>query len=138
MYAPLFSEYYDRKKKIEKFNSKNRWIKRGISITPLLWPLVSVGGLPAYVAIYHRDGSVVISHGGTECGQGINTKATQVASYTLGIPLEMISVKASNNVIGANATTTGGTVTTDLVCYVIIVFFIGLQLCIPSNFLCKP
>lgn len=114
----VFTDYYDRKKKINNFNSKNRWIKRGIAITPMEWPLVSIGGLPAYVAIYHRDGSVVISHGGTECGQGINTKAAQVAAYTLGISLDMVSVKATNNVIGANAITTGGSVTSDLVCYV--------------------
>lgn len=82
------------------------------------WPLTSIGGLPAFVAIYHRDGTVVVSHGGTECGQGINTKVAQVAAYTLGIRLDMVSVKPSNNVIGANAITTGGSVTSDLVCLV--------------------
>lgn len=82
------------------------------------WPLTSFGGLPAYVAIYHRDGTVAVSHGGTECGQGINTKVAQVAAYTLGIRLDMVSVKPSNNVIAANAMTTGGSVTSDLVCLV--------------------
>lgn len=82
------------------------------------WPLTTIGGLPAFVAIYHRDGTVVVSHGGTECGQAINTKAAQVAAYTLGIQLDMVSVKPSNNVIAANAITTGGSVTSDLVCLV--------------------
>lgn len=82
------------------------------------WPLTTIGSLPAFVAIYHRDGTVVISHGGTECGQGINTKAAQVAAYTLGIRLDMVSVKPSNNVVSANAITTGGSVTSDLVCLV--------------------
>lgn len=82
------------------------------------FPLPTLGGLPAFVAIYHRDGTVAISHGGIECGQGVNTKAAQVAAYTLGIPFEMVSIKPSNNLIGANATFTGGSVTTDMVCYV--------------------
>lgn len=112
-------DYYKRKEQIQDFNLKNRWIKRGIAINPLIWPLVSIGALTTYVAIYHRDGTVVISHGGIECGQGINTKAApQVCAYTLGIPLEMISGKASNNVIAANAVTTGTSVTGDFVCLV--------------------
>lgn len=111
--------YNQRKIDIDRFNGKNRWRKRGIALSPMKWPLTSIGGIPAYVAIYHRDGSVVISHGGTECGQGINTKAAQVAAFILGIPLDLVSVKASNNVIGANAITTGGSVTSDIVCLVI-------------------
>lgn len=71
---------------------------------------------------------MVISHGGTECGQGINTKAAQVAAFILGIPLDLVSVKASNNVIGANAITTGGSVTSDIVCLVIMMaIFEGIK-----------
>ncbi len=29
------------------------------------------------VTIYHGDGSVNVTHGGVECGQGINTKVTK-------------------------------------------------------------
>lgn len=50
-------------------------------------------------------------------GQGINTKAAQVAAYTLKIPLEMVSVKSSNNVTGANAFATGGSITSESVCF---------------------
>lgn len=82
------------------------------------YPLHYLGNFPAYVAIYHSDGTVVVSHGGIECGQGLNTKVAQVAAHTLGIPLELVSVKASNNVIAANAFVTGGSVASESVCYV--------------------
>jgi xanthine dehydrogenase/oxidase len=33
---------------------------------------------PAYVAIYAKDGSVAVAHGGVEMGQGLNTKVPSV------------------------------------------------------------
>lgn len=73
---------------------------------------------PTYVAIYHGDGTVIVSHSGIETGQGLNTKVAQVTAYTLGIPLEFVSVKASDNVIGANAGGTGGSMTSESICLV--------------------
>ena len=60
---------------VEEFNASNRWKKRGINLLPMVYP---VEYFPfkynVLVAIYHNDGTVAVSHGGTECGQGINTK----------------------------------------------------------------
>lgn len=111
-------DFDQRKKDVDDFNNNNRWQKRGIAITTMKWALSYHGNMPAYVAIYHRDGTVVVSHGGVECGQGINTKVAQVAAYALGLPLEMISIKPTNNVIGANAVLTGSSCTSEMVCYV--------------------
>lgn len=64
----------DRKIDIEMFNKANRWIKRGISVTPNIYALYPIANWPVIVTIYHIDGTVSISHGGIEIGQGINTK----------------------------------------------------------------
>lgn len=85
---------------------------------PMKYPIKFIGNYTAFVAIYHRDGTVAISHGGIESGQGLNTKMIQVAAFTLGIPMNMISVKPANNLIGANSFKTGGSSTSDMAGYV--------------------
>ena len=42
--------------------------------------------------MYHHDGTVLLSHGGVEMGQGLNTKMMQIASQELHVPMEIIRV----------------------------------------------
>ncbi|CAL4088500.1 unnamed protein product [Meganyctiphanes norvegica] len=108
--------YQQRKQEIASFNKANRWRKKGLSILPLLYPLhyPSSFRYGIQVVIYEHDGTVAISHGGIEMGQGINTKVAQVAAHTLNIPLELVTVKASNTMAGANSKVTGGSYGSDL------------------------
>nr|XP_023012755.1 xanthine dehydrogenase-like [Leptinotarsa decemlineata] len=88
-------DYYGRRKKVEQFNRENRYKKRGISIIPTKFgiafsaPFLNQGG--ALVLIY-TDGSVLISHGGVEMGQGLHTKMIQVASRALEISVDKIHI----------------------------------------------
>jgi len=56
-----------------EFNAKNKWLKRGVSIIPTKFGIaftakyMNQGG--ALVHLY-TDGTVLVSHGGTEMGQG--------------------------------------------------------------------
>lgn len=80
------------------------------------YPIVYIGALSAYVAIYHGDGTVIVSHGGIEVGQGINTKTAQIAAFALNIPVEMVQVKATNSETAANTFFTAANVASDSVC----------------------
>nr|XP_060637934.1 aldehyde oxidase 2-like [Anolis sagrei ordinatus] len=87
------SNYYRRRQAAEEFNKQNYWKKKGIAIIPMKY----AAGFPkrpcnqafALVHIY-LDGSVLVSHGGSELGQGLYTKMLQIASHELKIPLSYI------------------------------------------------
>nr|XP_017031693.1 indole-3-acetaldehyde oxidase-like [Drosophila kikkawai] len=112
-------EYYGRKKEIETHNASNRWIKRGLGLSVMNFPVIYIGQFPATVAIYHVDGTVVVTHGGIEMGQGMNTKVAQVAAYTLGIDLSYIKVESSDTLNGANSMVTGYAIGSESVCYAV-------------------
>jgi len=111
-------DYQRRRAEVNNFNSQNRWKKRGISVVPMRYAVhYGMWSYPVFITVYHQDGTVAISHSGIEMGQGINTKVLQVAAKTLGLPMEKIKIRASNNLTGANASVTGGAVTSELVSY---------------------
>lgn len=117
----ISQDYYKRKKEIDAFNAANRWVKRGIGIIPLKYHLGYFGSSHATVSIYHGDGSVAISIGSVEMGQGVNTKAAQTAAHILGVPMEKISIKPTNTLSTPNAVVTGASIGSEVSCYVSLV-----------------
>lgn len=109
-------EYYNRKAQINEFNEQNTWRKRGIAVSLMSFPTIYVADFTAYIAIFHTDGTVAVSHGGCEMGQGLNTKVAQVIAYKFGIPLDMITITPHNSVICANNSLTGGAITSESIC----------------------
>ncbi|MFD2273187.1 molybdopterin cofactor-binding domain-containing protein [Undibacterium arcticum] len=67
----------------------------------------------ALVHVY-TDGSVLVNHGGTEMGQGINTKVCQVVAHELGISLEMVRATATDTSKVANTSATAASTGADL------------------------
>ncbi|XP_025022291.1 aldehyde oxidase [Python bivittatus] len=111
------SDYYNRKKAVEEFNKQNYWKKKGIAIIPMKY---SVG---YYSTFYHQaaalihiylDGSVLLSHGGCEIGQGLYTKMLQVVSHELKIPLSYIHPYERTTVTIPNAIATAGSISADV------------------------
>lgn len=88
------AQYEERKAAGDEFNKKNRWKKHGLRFSLLRWPAIAALNLEINLSVYSDDGTVVITHGGIEMGQGVNTIAIQVAAYTLKIPVDMIQVKS--------------------------------------------
>eukprot|EP00958_Prasinococcus_capsulatus_P022988 scaffold3319_cov427-Prasinococcus_capsulatus_cf.AAC.17 len=71
------SAFAARLQAVKEFNAKNKYMKRGISLAPQKYGIDSATGLPVRVVV-NQDGSVLIEQGGIECGQGLQTKVTQV------------------------------------------------------------
>ena len=76
------SRYQYLKQEAEEFNRKNRWKKRGVAMIPVKFGIaftaVHLNQNGALVNVY-TDGSVLLTHGGTEMGQGLHTKMIQVS-----------------------------------------------------------
>jgi xanthine dehydrogenase large subunit len=62
----------------------------------------------------YLDGSVRVHHGGTEMGQGLHTKVTQIVADELGVPLERVLCSASDTHTIPNASATAASAGTDL------------------------
>ena len=74
---------------------------------------------PVLISIYENDGSVAVTHGGIEMGQGMNTKVAQVVAATLRLPtVDSISIKPVESVSCANGNLTGGSMGSELFCSV--------------------
>uniref|UniRef100_A0A663MEB2 Xanthine dehydrogenase n=1 Tax=Athene cunicularia TaxID=194338 RepID=A0A663MEB2_ATHCN len=105
------SSYHARKKLIEEFNKQNRWKKRGMCIIPTKFGISFTAG--ALVHVY-TDGSVLLTHGGTEMGQGLHTKMIQVASRSLGIPTSNIYISETSTNTVPNTSPTAASVSADI------------------------
>lgn len=110
-------EYDKRKKEVQDFNERNRWKKRGLRVALMSWASAVLGGFQVQLSVYHGDGTVAVRHGGVEVGQGVNTKVIQVVAYTLNIPMRKVKVKPNDLVSNPNCFTTGGSRTTEAVCF---------------------
>ena len=112
------SNYKSRQLNIKKFNEQNKYIKKGISITPVkfgisftTWHLNQAGAL---VHIYSNDGSVHVNTGAIEMGQGTYTKIAQLVANELGLPFSKIKVSATRTDKVPNTSASAASSTTDL------------------------
>ncbi|XP_022114711.2 probable aldehyde oxidase gad-3 [Pieris rapae] len=114
------SDYEERNSKIIQYNKDNRWMKKSIHIAVMLFPVIYYGNYSAIVSIYRGDGTVTVTTGGIEMGQGVNTKAAQVCAYKLGIPVDMVSVLPNYSFACANGVFSGSSIVSESVCFAII------------------
>ena len=102
---------------IAEFNNNNSLFKKGISFMPICFGIsftkTPMNQARALVHIY-TDGSVNISTGAVEMGQGVNTKMIQVAASIFSISSEWIKLNSTNTYRIANTSPSAASATADL------------------------
>ncbi|MEM6382905.1 MAG: xanthine dehydrogenase molybdopterin binding subunit [Pseudomonadota bacterium] len=111
------SDYQARRKSIHAFNAESPIIKKGIALTPVKFGISFTATwynqAGALVHVY-RDGSVHLNHGGTEMGQGLNTKVAQVVADVFQIDLDHVKITATTTDKVPNTSATAASSGSDL------------------------
>ncbi len=111
------SDYRARRVAIAAFNAASPVLKKGLALTPvkfgISFNLTHLNQAGALVHVY-TDGSVLVNHGGTEMGQGVNTKVCQVVAHELGIDLARVRATATDTSKIANTSATAASTGADL------------------------
>ncbi len=111
------SGYEARRAAVAAFNAGSPVLKKGLALVPLKFGIsFNVTHLNQAGALVHvcTDGSVLVNHGGTEMGQGLNTKVAQVVAHELGLPLEAVRCSATDTSKIANTSATAASTGSDL------------------------
>ena len=111
------SEYHRRRLAVDEFNKASKLRKRGISVVPtkfgISFTTKFLNQAGALVHIY-TDGTVLLTHGGVEMGQGLHTKVAQITAATLGIPLSSVYVAETATDKVPNASPTAASASSDM------------------------
>ncbi|MFN3133535.1 xanthine dehydrogenase molybdopterin binding subunit [Roseibium sp.] len=111
------ADYQARRDAILAFNKASKVIKKGIALTPVKFGISFTATwynqAGALIHIYN-DGSIHLNHGGTEMGQGLNTKVAQVVADALQVDFERIKITKTTTEKVPNTSATAASSGTDL------------------------
>ena len=103
--------------RIHEFNSTNADVKKGFSLMPVTFGISftkkPMNQARALVHIY-TDGSVGVSTGAVEMGQGVNTKMIQIASQIFSLDPKRVKLESTNTTRVANTSPSAASSTADL------------------------
>lgn len=103
--------------KIKEFNSVNQLYKKGLALMPVCFGIsftnTRMNQARALVHVY-TDGSVGVSTGAVEMGQGVNTKMLQVAAQVLSVQPGRVKVTSTSTYRIANTSPSAASATADL------------------------
>ena len=104
-------------KETNEFNRQNKFVKKGVALMPVCFGIsftkTPMNQARSLVHVY-TDGSVAVSTGAVEMGQGVNTKMAQVASTVFSLPVERVKVHTTNTLRIANTSPTAASAAADL------------------------
>eukprot|EP00040_Diaphanoeca_grandis_P018555 m.97622 g.97622 ORF g.97622 m.97622 type:complete len:1296 (+) comp26995_c0_seq1:59-3946(+) len=111
------SDYDTKFSEVQDYNKNNRWTKRGLAMIPtkfgIAFTATFMNQAGAFINIY-TDGSVLLTHGGTEMGQGLHTKMIQVCARALDIPVDVIHITETSTNTVPNTSPTAASASSDL------------------------
>lgn len=111
------SEYSARRAAVAAFNRDSPVLRKGLALTPVKFGIsfnvVHFNQAGALVHVY-TDGSVLVNHGGTEMGQGLHTKVSQVVALELGLDIAQVRATANDTSKVANTSATAASTGSDL------------------------
>ena len=111
------SDYRARRAAIIEENARSPILKRGIALTPVKFGISFTATwynqAGALVHVYN-DGSIHLNHGGTEMGQGLNTKVAQVVADAVQVDFERIKITKTTTEKVPNTSATAASSGSDL------------------------
>lgn len=101
----------------EAFNASSTYFKKGVAAMPVCFGIsftkTPMNQARSLVHVY-TDGSVAVSTGAVEMGQGVNTKMAQVAARMFGLEIDAVKVHTTNTLRIANTSPTAASAAADL------------------------
>ncbi|MCP4220797.1 MAG: molybdopterin-dependent oxidoreductase [bacterium] len=103
--------------KVRDFNAANRLVKKGAAVMPICFGIsftnTMLNQAGALVHVYN-DGSVRVSTGAVEMGQGVNMKILEIVARTFGIPSERVIMDTTSTARVANTSPTAASTGADM------------------------
>ncbi|KAM4084737.1 hypothetical protein ACJW30_08G155200 [Castanea mollissima] len=110
-------DFLNARKEVNQYNVNNRWRKRGIAIVPtkfgISFTAKFMNQAGALVHVY-TDGTVLVTHGGVEMGQGLHTKVAQIAASAFNIPLSSVFISETSTDKVPNSSPTAASASSDI------------------------
>jgi xanthine dehydrogenase large subunit len=110
-------EFARLQREADEFNASSQYLKKGVAVMPVCFGIsftkTPMNQARSLVHVY-TDGSVAVSTGAVEMGQGVNTKIAQVAAEVFSLPIERVKVHTTNTLRIANTSPTAASAAADL------------------------
>lgn len=110
-------DYARLQREADDFNASSEYYKKGVALMPVCFGIsftkTPMNQARSLVHVY-TDGSVAVSTGAVEMGQGVNTKIAQVAEKMFGLPIEAVRLHTTNTLRIANTSPTAASAAADL------------------------
>lgn len=111
------SDYWQRRQAITAWNATSPFLKRGLAMTPVKFGIAFTAthfNQAGALVLVYTDGSVKLNHGGTEMGQGLNTKVAQIVADEFGIDFDDVKITPTTTGKVPNTSATAASSGTDL------------------------